>query len=226
MGRDVDGLIIATTVMSRPDVIQNIAEAGIPMVLVETVQVSRSIPSPPIIFAAGRVMTEYLIKLGHRRIRAIGGPDKYSSLPRSLCVVTALPCWKMVCRLTLAQPSPVSGQPRKGTCKCRSLSPCPIADGCFRGERPGSLWAMEAIKDAGLVCPDDISVAGIDDVRDSAYSTPSLTTFRVPKYDLGQNCGLVLHNLTQISRYPCQNCSAWELLNGISCSATPKTIRG
>ena len=56
--------------------------------------------------------------------------------------------------------------------------------------------AMEAIKDAGLVCPDDISVVGVDDVRDSAYSTPSLTTFSVPKYDLGKTALLMLHNLT------------------------------
>ena len=62
--------------------------------------------------------------------------------------------------------------------------------------------AMEAIKDAGLVCPDDISVVGIDDVRDSAYSNPSLTTFSVPKYDLGKTAVLVLHNLTQNKSIP------------------------
>jgi DNA-binding LacI/PurR family transcriptional regulator len=55
---------------------------------------------------------------------------------------------------------------------------------------------MEAIKDAGLVCPDDISVVGIDDVRDSAYANPPLTTFSVPKYDLGKTAVLILHNLT------------------------------
>src|SRR5512137_1877126 len=76
MGRDVDGLIIANDGDITPDVIQNIAEAGIPMVLVE------NRPSLPIHsvtadnFAAGRVMTEYLIQLGHRRIGAIGGPEK------------------------------------------------------------------------------------------------------------------------------------------------------
>jgi DNA-binding LacI/PurR family transcriptional regulator len=55
---------------------------------------------------------------------------------------------------------------------------------------------MEAIKDAGLICPDDISVVGIDDVRDSAYITPPLTTFRVPKYVLGNTAVAILHNLT------------------------------
>ena len=61
---------------------------------------------------------------------------------------------------------------------------------------------MEAIKDAGLVCPDDISVVGIDDVRDSAYSNPALTTFNVPKYDLGRAAVLVLHSLTQDRSIP------------------------
>jgi LacI family transcriptional regulator len=55
--------------------------------------------------------------------------------------------------------------------------------------------AMEAIKDAGLLIPHDISVVGIDDVKDSAYSSPPLTTFSVPKYDLGRTAVLVLHNL-------------------------------
>jgi DNA-binding LacI/PurR family transcriptional regulator len=56
---------------------------------------------------------------------------------------------------------------------------------------------MDAIKDARLVCPDDISVVGIDDVRDSAYSTPPLTTFSVPKYELGKTAVNILNNLSK-----------------------------
>jgi DNA-binding LacI/PurR family transcriptional regulator len=54
--------------------------------------------------------------------------------------------------------------------------------------------AMDAIKDAGLRIPSDISVVGIDDVRDSSYSTPPLTTFSVPKYDLGRTAVFLLHD--------------------------------
>ena len=59
-----------------------------------------------------------------------------------------------------------------------------------------ALGAMEAIKDAGLVCPDNISVVGVDDVRDSAYSTPALTTFSVLKYNLGKTAVLMVHSMT------------------------------
>lgn len=203
MGRDVDGLIIANDGDITPDVIQNIAEAGIPMVLVE------NHPSFPIHsitadnFAAGRAMTEYLIQLGHRRIGAIGGPDKYSSLRdrmrgyRIAMLENDLPLDPSL------QPSPVSGNPRKGYVQMQkliALSEPPTA--VFAVSDRAAFGAMEAIKDAGLVCPDDISVVGIDDVSDSAYSTPALTTFSVPKYDLGKTAVLVLHNLTQDKSIP------------------------
>jgi LacI family transcriptional regulator len=95
------------------------------------------------------------------------------------------------------QPSPVSGNPRKGYVQMQKLIALPEPPtAVFAVSDRAAFGAMEAIKDAGLVCPDDISVVGVDDVRDSAYSTPSLTTFAVPKYNLGKTAVLILHNLT------------------------------
>jgi DNA-binding LacI/PurR family transcriptional regulator len=196
MGRDVDGLIVANDGDITPNVIQNIAEAGIPMVLVENFQ---NFPIHAVTadnFTAGRVMTEYLIRLGHRRIGALGGSDKYSSLRDRMrgyhitMLENSLPLDPSL------QPSPVSGNPRKGYVQMQKLIALPEPPtAVFAVSDRAAFGAMEAIKDAGLVCPDDISVVGIDDVRDSAYSTPPLTTFRVPKYDLGKTAVLILHNL-------------------------------
>jgi DNA-binding LacI/PurR family transcriptional regulator len=196
MGRDVDGLIIANDGDVTPTVIQNIAEAGFPMVLVENYQ---NFPIPAVTadnFTAGRVMTEYLIRLGHRRIGALSGPDKYSSLRdrmrghRIAMLENGLPLDPSL------HPSPVSGNPRKGYVQMQKLIALPEPPtAVFAISDRAAFGAMEAIKDAGLVCPDDISVVGIDDVRDSGYSTPPLTTFSVPKYDLGKTAVLILHNL-------------------------------
>src|SRR5574341_410037 len=196
MGRDVDGLIIANDGDITPNVIQNIAEAGIPIVLVENIQ---DFPTHSVTadnFSAGRVMTEYLIQLGHRRIGALGGPDKYSSLRdrmrghRIAMLENGLPLDPGL------HPSPVSGNPRKGYVQMQKLIALPEPPtAVFAVSDRAAFGAMEAIKDAGLVCPDDISVVGIDDVRDSAYSNPSLTTFSVPKHDLGKTAVLMLHNL-------------------------------
>ena len=196
MGRDVDGLIIANDGDITSDVIQNLAESGIPMVLVENFQ---NFPIHSVTadnFTAGRIMTEYLIKLGHQRIGALCGPNKYSSLRdrmrgyRIAMLENGLPLDPDL------QPSPVSGNPRKGYVQMQELLSLPEPPtAVFAVSDRAAFGAMEAIKDAGLVCPDDISVVGIDDVRDSAYSSPPLTTFRVPKYDLGKSAVAILHNL-------------------------------
>ncbi|MEP7287846.1 MAG: LacI family DNA-binding transcriptional regulator [Chloroflexota bacterium] len=195
MGRDIDGLIIANDGDVTPEVIQKIVEARVPMVLVENYQ-NLSIHSVTADnFTAGRIMTEYLIKLGHQRIGAISGPDKYSSLRDRLrghqiaMIENGLPLDPSL------QPAPVSGNPRKGYIQMQKLMALPEPPtAVFAVSDRAAFGAMEAIKDAGLICPDDISVVGIDDVRDSAYSTPSLTTFSVPKYDLGRTAVLILHN--------------------------------
>ena len=196
MGRDVDGLIIANDGDITPEVIQNLAEAGIPMVLVENFQ---NLPIHAVTadnFTAGRVMTEYLIRIGHRQIGALCGPEKYSSLRdrmrgyRIAMVENGLPLDPSL------QPSPVFGNPRKGYVQMQKLIALPEPPtAVFAVSDRAAFGAMEAIKDAGLVCPDDISVVGIDDVRDSAYSTPPLTTFKVPKYELGKSTVAILHNL-------------------------------
>jgi LacI family transcriptional regulator len=196
MGRDIDGLIIANDGDVTPDVIQKITEAGVPTVLVENYQ---SFPIHSLTadnFTAGRIMTEYLIGLGHRRIGGIGGPTKYSSLSDRMrghqiaLIEHGIPIDPCL------QPSPVSGNPRKGYVQMQQLLALPEPPtAVFAVSDRAAFGAMDAIKDAGLRIPDDISVVGIDDVRDSAYSTPPLTTFNVPKYDLGRMAIFILHGL-------------------------------
>jgi LacI family transcriptional regulator len=196
MGRDVDGLIIANDGDVTPEVILKIAEAGVPLILVENYQNISVNSVTADNFTAGRIMTEYLIRLGHRRIGALGGPDKYSSLRdrmrgyRIAMIENGLPLDPCL------QPPPVSGNPRKGYVQMQQLLALPEPPtAVFAVSDRAAFGAMDAIKDAGLLVPDDISVVGIDDVRDSTYSSPPLTTFSVPKYDLGKTAVLILHNM-------------------------------
>ncbi|MFA7184962.1 MAG: GntR family transcriptional regulator [Victivallales bacterium] len=45
--------------------------------------------------------------------------------------------------------------------------------------------AVQAAQEAGLKVPDDISIAGFDDIPDAKHLCPSLTTIRVPYYEMG-----------------------------------------
>ena len=45
---------------------------------------------------------------------------------------------------------------------------------------------MRAIKEAGLVIPDDLSVISIDDIDTAQYLSPMLTTIHIPVEEMGQ----------------------------------------
>jgi DNA-binding LacI/PurR family transcriptional regulator len=45
--------------------------------------------------------------------------------------------------------------------------------------------AIRAALDRGLKIPDDIAIAGFDDIPDAAAFTPAITTIRVPYFELG-----------------------------------------
>ncbi|MBN1671361.1 MAG: substrate-binding domain-containing protein, partial [Kiritimatiellae bacterium] len=48
-----------------------------------------------------------------------------------------------------------------------------------------AVGALEAVRDAGLKVPDDISMMGFDDVPGMQEAQPPLTTIRAPHYELG-----------------------------------------
>lgn len=224
MGRDIDGLIIANDGDVTPQVIQKISRAGVPMVLVENYQ---SFPIHSLTadnFTAGRVMTEYLIQLGHRRIGGIGGPSKYSSLSDRLRGHQIALIENGISIDFSLQPPPVSGNPRKGYVQMQQLLSLPERPtAVFAVSDRAAFGAMDAIKDAGLRIPDDISVVGIDDVRDSAYSTPPLTTFSVPKYDLGRTAVFILHDLISAKDIPqCRTVLSGRLVERQSAAAPRK----
>jgi len=56
----------------------------------------------------------------------------------------------------------------------------------FSGNDYFALPVISAINKAGLKIPDDISVAGFDNLAVSRYISPSLTTVDMPKYNLGK----------------------------------------
>jgi DNA-binding LacI/PurR family transcriptional regulator len=203
MGRDVDGLIVANDGDVTSEVIHKITQAGVPLVLVENIQRFPTHSVTADNFTAGRLMTDYLIDMGHTRIGGIDGPAKYSSLRDRMrghlvsLVEHGLPTDPAL------RPPPVSGHPRKGYVQMQKLLALPQPPtAVFVVSDRAAFGAMDAIKEAGLRIPDDISVVGIDDVRDAAYVTPPLTTFVVPKYDLGRTAVLILHDIVNQRLFP------------------------
>lgn len=61
---------------------------------------------------------------------------------------------------------------------------------CFNDT--AAIGAIRAIEDAGLSCPDDISVIGFDDILVAAYTNPRLSTVRQPLHEMGRTAAEIL----------------------------------
>lgn len=196
MGRDVEGLVIANGGDVTDELIARIAKAGMPLVLVENYVTEGVHAVNADNFAAGLQVTEHLIGLGHRRIGALPGPAKYKSLvDRMRGYTIALLEHGLEPDLSLL-PAPRAGHPRKGYVQMQQLLALPKPPSAvFAVSDKTAFGAMEAIKDAGLRIPDDISIAAVDDVYESPYASPPLTTFHVPKRSLGEAAVNTLHAL-------------------------------
>ena len=66
-----------------------------------------------------------------------------------------------------------------------------------------ALGVLQAIREAGLRCPEDISVIGFDDLELSDMTDPPLTTVHQPGYEMGVAAAtILLKRLSAKSRLP------------------------
>jgi DNA-binding LacI/PurR family transcriptional regulator len=62
----------------------------------------------------------------------------------------------------------------------------PAFDAVFAGNDDAAIGAIHALQESGYRIPEDIPVAGFDDLRLSGFLTPSLTTVHAPTEDVGR----------------------------------------
>lgn len=136
-------------------------------------------------FSASKLAVEYLISLGHRRIAYISGPqgDAISELRhQGYCAALAnafdeSSVWKVA----------GSGTSEGGRAAIERLfikDSLPTAFFCFNDNT--AIGAISAIQSRGLSVPKDFSVIGFDDIPFASNVTPSLTTIRQPRSQIGE----------------------------------------
>ena len=136
--------------------------------------------------AAAFKMTEYLLELGHRRIGLLIGPYFNSSRiqARHEGYKSALEKYKIRYDPTIVLsriPSVVEGREA-----ARALmEQHNRASAIFAASDSLAIGALTAAKDKGLKVPDDISIAGFDNIEFASYCDPPLTTVQVPALEMG-----------------------------------------
>jgi DNA-binding LacI/PurR family transcriptional regulator len=71
----------------------------------------------------------------------------------------------------------------------------PDFDAVFTGNDDAAIGILDALCEKGLRIPDDISVAGFDDLELSAFLTPPLTTVHAPTKYVGKTAAQHLFSL-------------------------------
>jgi LacI family transcriptional regulator len=134
----------------------------------------------------GRMATEYLLSLGHRRIAVIGGEAELRcSRDRIAGYRAALEDAGIPVEPDLIRPGGFTQQTGyEQTCALLDLPNPPTA--IFAGADTQAIGVYSALRARGLSVPDAMSVIGFDDVPISSLVTPALTTVRQPLVEMGR----------------------------------------
>jgi LacI family transcriptional regulator len=136
----------------------------------------------------GYLATRHLIDLGHREIGFIAGPVKYRTLSdRADGYRRAMLEAGIAIDPDLIVTPGEASSGKKGYFEMRELlsrSRRPTA--VFAVSDKSAFGAIDAIHEAGLDIPNDISLVGFDDVHESSLLDPPLTTISVPKRQMGR----------------------------------------
>ncbi len=131
-------------------------------------------------------IVQHLISLGHRQIAFLGNvrggktnAERINGYHQALLENKLKPDPSFVVEGPNGQPD--GGV--EGMLRILSLSPRPTAVTCYNDMM--AVGAIQAVQNAGLRVPGDVSITGFDNIELAAYSSPPLTTFHQPKYELG-----------------------------------------
>lgn len=184
---DVDAAILILPPEEGAELVA-LSQAGFPFVVVDP-----RTPPPPDIAAVSaahssgaRAVADHLISLGHRDIGVIAGPEEWLAGDARLAGHRAALA-KAGVLLTpdrLRYVEPTTAQGRRAAEELLDLDPRPTAIVCFNDKV--AVGTLQAARARGLRVPEDLSVAGFDDIDLAEATDPPLTTVRQPLQEMGR----------------------------------------
>jgi DNA-binding LacI/PurR family transcriptional regulator len=206
-----DGIIICSTPVSS-DQSRQLAQFGVPIVVINNQAAEEyrySIYHDDV--DGSRQVTRHLVNSGHRKIAYLGNASSGRSTLERL---TGFKQELKAAGIQLPQEyihQIAGGGPAEGVAGLDhflNLQDPPTAIFCYNDMM--AIGILKGLKQAGLRVPEDISVAGFDNILFSAYTNPPLTTFDQPKHYIGAEAArLVLGLLNTESR--CENSGEPEI---------------
>ncbi|WP_433062937.1 LacI family DNA-binding transcriptional regulator [Dactylosporangium sp. CS-033363] len=137
---------------------------------------------------AAREATRYLLDLGHATVH-------YIELPSSTGEAQRTAGWReALLEAGIDPPVPVPGgwDCAAGYRAGRALAADPAVTAVLCGNDDLAVGVLSALREAGRPVPASVSVVGFDDMPQSAYLAPALTTVRLDFVGLGRDCVALL----------------------------------
>ena len=146
-------------------------------------------------FAGAALATNYLLRLGHRRIGFLGGRQDLESARlreagfRRAMADAGAPVDEALVRVGGYRPETAEGPARE------LLKHAERPTAVFAANDLSAIATMDVARALGLAVPEDLSVIGFDNVPESALASPPLTTISQPLQRMGATALLLLVDL-------------------------------
>jgi LacI family transcriptional regulator len=191
--RHVDGLVLATARLRHP-LLAEASRADLPVVLINRLAQDYSFPSVSVDNERGvRMAVGHLAALGHRRIAHIAGPQETSTgLSRYRGFVTAMESGGLPVDGDLVVFAKSFTVEEGERCSRLLLDRGAGCTAIAAGNDMLAVGCYAALDEAGLSCPEDISVVGFNDMPFIDRLRPPLTTIRFPHYQVGTEAAQLL----------------------------------
>jgi DNA-binding LacI/PurR family transcriptional regulator len=195
---NADGLIIFPETLSDSEILE-LQSAGFPVVLIyRSSPQGSTVPSITVgNKAATAKIIDHLIEIhGRNRIVFVRGPDSQEDSHRREDGYRA----SLQAHGIEYDPRLIISGRFDRTHAYRAMSEFlkdapPEFDAIFAGNDDAAIGIMDALSEAGLRPPDEVSVVGFDDIELSAFLNPPLTTIHAPTEQVGRRAAKCLFDL-------------------------------
>ncbi|MEM7737487.1 MAG: LacI family DNA-binding transcriptional regulator [Deinococcota bacterium] len=151
--------------------------------------------------AGARALTEHLLAQGHKRFAYLSrSDDVYNNLERLTGIQQALAAASLTLDMIFDAPyAAYTGRAAMQQVLASSVLPTAVI--AFNDHI--AIDAMYVAQAGGLRVPDDIAIAGFDDIPSASIVTPALTTTHIPMVTMGEYAAeLLLEQLTATAPLP------------------------